>query len=116
MNSNDVWLAILVLTLVTVIGRSAFLFAPPAWHPRGALRRALGYAPIAALVAIMAPEVFRAWLGWQPGVGNLHWGLLLNARMISAMVLIVALKYARHEFLSLFGAGALFWLLVSIGL
>ena len=109
MNPVDVWLAIGALTLITVVGRSAYLFAPPAWHPRGALLRALGYAPIAALISIAAPEVFRVWLEWPQQPAGFEWKLLFDARIVSALLLVVLLRVTRNEFLSLFAAGALFW-------
>ncbi len=109
MNSVDVWLTIAILTLITVVGRSACLFAPASWHPRGALLRALSYAPIAALISIAAPEVFRVWLDSSLHTTGLRWSLLFDARIISAIALVVMLRYTRNEFLSLFVAGALFW-------
>lgn len=111
MNPYDVWLAIGVLALVTVIGRTVFLFAPAAWYPRGALARALSYTPMAALLAIAAPEVFRHWLD-AAAAGSIPNGpMLFDARIIAAATLLLLLKTTRNEFLSLFGAGALFWLL-----
>lgn len=111
MNSYDVWLAIALLTLVTVVGRTAFLFAPAAWYPRGALARALSYTPLAALLAIAAPEVFRHWLDAAAAGSSPTWPLLFDARVVAAATLLLLLKTVRNEFLSLFGAGALFWLL-----
>ena len=109
MNAVDVWLAIAILTLITVVGRSACLFAPAAWHPRGALLRALGYAPIAALISIAAPEVFRVWLEASTQSTGFRWSTVFDARIVSAVVLVALLRYSRNEFLSLFAAGALFW-------
>lgn len=111
MNAYDVWLAIATLTLVTVVGRTAFLFAPPAWYPRGALARALSYTPLAALLAIAAPEVFRHWLDVAGGGSAVSWRLLFDARIVAAAALLIMLRTIRNEFVSLFSAGAVFWLL-----
>jgi branched-subunit amino acid transport protein len=57
MNGLDTGLTILGLTLITVVTRSFFLLsdkelALPAWVQRG-----LRYAPLAALAAVIVPEV-----------------------------------------------------------
>ncbi|RQP26637.1 AzlD domain-containing protein [Piscinibacter terrae] len=57
MNSLDTVLTILGLTVITVITRSFFLLSDrelvlPAWVQRG-----LRYAPLAALAAVIVPEV-----------------------------------------------------------
>lgn len=62
-------LIILGLTVVTVLARSFFLLSSRPWElPRWA-QRALQYAPIAALAAVVVPEVLLtqgAWSGhWQ---------------------------------------------------
>jgi branched-subunit amino acid transport protein len=59
MNGTDFWtLAVIVgLALVTVVTRCFFFFSNQAWHlPRWA-QRGLQYAPIAALAAVVVPEV-----------------------------------------------------------
>ena len=60
MNETDAWtlFTILGLTVVTVLARTFFLIPNralpmPAWVARG-----LQYAPIAALAAVVVPEVF----------------------------------------------------------
>lgn len=57
MNGTDAFLTILGLTAITVVTRSFFLFSDrelvlPAW-----VRRGLRYAPLAALAAVIVPEV-----------------------------------------------------------
>lgn len=59
MNTTDSWTLgiILGLTLVTVVTRSLFFISSRPWTlPRWA-QRGLQYAPIAALAAVVAPEV-----------------------------------------------------------
>ncbi|MCD8515373.1 MAG: AzlD domain-containing protein [Burkholderiaceae bacterium] len=52
-----VWLTILGLTVITVVTRSFFFFSERDWQlPRWA-ERGLQYAPIAALAAVVVPEV-----------------------------------------------------------
>ncbi len=52
------WLAVLALVLVTVLTRSFFLL--PHGEPRlpGWLRQGLRHAPVAALLAMVVPEIF----------------------------------------------------------
>ena len=59
MNAPD-WstLAIIVgLALVTVLARSFFLFSVKSWTLPHWAQRALQYAPIAALAAVVVPEI-----------------------------------------------------------
>ncbi len=52
------WLAVIALVLVTVLTRSFFLL--PHGEPRlpGWLRQGLRHAPVAALLAMVMPEIF----------------------------------------------------------
>jgi branched-subunit amino acid transport protein len=62
MNGTDFWtLAVIVgLALVTVLTRCFFFISNQPWHlPRWA-QRGLQYAPIAALAAVVVPEVVMA--------------------------------------------------------
>ena len=80
MNGTDFWtLAIIVgLTVVTVITRGFFLFSNKPWHLPAWAQRGLQYAPIAALSAVVAPEVFMSQ-------GQLI-STLKDARIYAAMV------------------------------
>ena len=85
----DTALAILGLAAVTVVARGFFLFPRRAWAVPPWLQRSLQLAPLAALVAVLAPEIFMAnghlvstwrdarlpaalaatlWYAWRPGV------------------------------------------------
>ena len=98
--------AILGLAAVTVVARGFFLFPRRAWAVPTWLQRSLQLAPLAALVAVLAPEVFMSnghlvdtwrdarlpgalaatlWYAWRPGVlGPLLAGLAvyLPARLL----------------------------------
>jgi branched-subunit amino acid transport protein len=59
MNGTDLWtLAVIVgLAAVTVLTRSFFFMSSKPWHLPGWAQRGLQYAPIAALSAVVIPEV-----------------------------------------------------------
>jgi hypothetical protein len=59
LNGIDLWtLAVLVgLALVTVITRGFFLMSNANWHLPHWAQRGLQYAPIAALSAVVVPEI-----------------------------------------------------------
>lgn len=86
MSARDVWLTILGLTVVTILTRGFFLFLGEGLELPERLRRALGYAPGAALAAIIVPDVLGAGtaggLDVSPG----------NPKLIAAVV--AALFYA----------------------
>ncbi len=58
MNSFEIWAVILGLTLITFITRGFFLLVGERMELSETLQNALRYAPAAALVAIIAPEMF----------------------------------------------------------
>ena len=60
MNGTDLWTLAVILGLaaVTVLTRSFFFMSSKPWHLPGWAQRGLQYAPIAALSAVIAPEVF----------------------------------------------------------
>ncbi len=59
MNGTDFWtLAVIVgLAAVTVLTRSFFFMSSKPWHLPGWAQRGLQYAPIAALSAVVVPEI-----------------------------------------------------------
>ena len=61
MNQTDVWtmLTILGMVAITVITRSFFFLSSKPWTLPGWVQRGLHYAPIAALTAVIVPEVVR---------------------------------------------------------
>jgi branched-subunit amino acid transport protein len=59
MEGTDAWtlLAVALLTLNTVVTRSFFFISSKKWTLPAWARRSLVYAPIAALAAVVVPEV-----------------------------------------------------------
>jgi branched-subunit amino acid transport protein len=58
LSSFEIWGVILGLTLITFITRGFFLMVGERMELSETLQNALRYAPAAALVAIIAPEMF----------------------------------------------------------
>jgi branched-subunit amino acid transport protein len=58
-NTTDAWtvMVILGLTLVTVLTRCFFFISSKPWHLPHWAQRGLQYAPIAALAAVIVPEL-----------------------------------------------------------
>lgn len=57
MSTTEIWLSLLGMAALTVITRGFFLLPKRELPMPGWLREALRYAPLAALVAVVAPEV-----------------------------------------------------------
>ena len=59
MNNTDIWtvLTIVGLAAVTVITRGFFFFSTKPWRLPSWAERGLNYAPIAALAAVVVPEI-----------------------------------------------------------
>lgn len=59
MNDTDLWTVAVIagMTCVTVITRSFFFISSKPWTLPGWAQRGLHYAPIAALAAVIIPEV-----------------------------------------------------------
>lgn len=58
-NTSDAWTLITIagLTLVTIITRCFFLYSSKPWQLPNWVSRGLHYAPIAALSAVILPEI-----------------------------------------------------------
>jgi len=80
-----IWAAILMLSAIIILLRALYLYAPRRWQPRGAVARALRYAPMAAIVAVVAPEVAAPLR--EAAVFDVR--VLLDARLLSAFALLV---------------------------
>ena len=61
MEGTDAWtlLAVALMTLNTVVTRSFFFISSKKWTLPAWARRSLVYAPIAALAAVVVPEVVK---------------------------------------------------------
>lgn len=101
MTGTDLWTVAIILgmTCVTVITRSFFFISSKPWKLPGWAQRGLHYAPIAALSAVIIPEVVMtqghlistwrdarlfglaagiAWFYWRKGVlGTIVTGMLV---------------------------------------
>ena len=107
LSARDVWLTILGLTVVTVLTRSFFLFFGERLDLPERVRRALGYAPAAALAAIIVPDVLGA--GTPAGV-DLSLG---NPRLVAAIVAAVLYAFTR-SMLGMIAVGMLAFTLLRV--
>ena len=107
MDAVDVWITTVMLTVIVFSLRNSFLFVPASLRPRGLLERALRYAPLAALAALVAPEVLRGWLS----ASELSLSLLTDARLLSAVALMLTVKVSGNALIGLLVGCAVFLLL-----
>jgi branched-subunit amino acid transport protein len=107
LSSLEVWLLIAALAGVTLVARNFFLVLPKRWQPRGAVAEALRYAPLAALLAITAPEIVR---DVPPLVDAAGWvALATDGRVAAAVVLVLVSRLTRRALWGL-AAGTLTYL------
>lgn len=106
---TDVWtLAVIVgLAVVTVVTRSFFFISSKPWHLPHWAQRGLQYAPIAALSAVVIPEVVMTQgqliSTWQ------------DARLFAAAVGVAAFYWRRDVLLTIV-AGMAVYLPLHLGL
>ena len=82
MADTDGWtlLAIVGLTAVTVLTRGFFFISEREWRLPGWAQRGLQYAPIAALAAVIAPDILQVRHGLPGLLGDARlWGALAAA-------------------------------------
>lgn len=106
LSSLEIWATILLLTLVIVGLRNFFLVLPRDWQPRGTLERALRYAPLAALVALLAPELMQPIIR-APGFS---WAGFVDPRVLSALAVVVVSRTTRNALAALAAGVLVFWL------
>ncbi len=100
-NSQYIYTAIVLLGLCTAICRAGyFLFGHHIPLPEG-LRSALRYAPLAALTAIVIPEL----LPWHPVNGP-----QVDLRLLAASIAIVVFLWTRNGFLLIVSGMCTLWL------
>lgn len=81
MSEVETWIAIAGLTGVTLLTRSFFLLSDSPWPvPRWA-REALQVAPLAALVAVIAPEIVLVQGSWPQDWRDARWPAVLAATL-----------------------------------
>lgn len=74
------WLVLLGLTAISVITRSFFFISERPWRLPGWAQRGLQYAPIAALAAVIAPDILTPGGQWVAPWSSAHiWGALVAA-------------------------------------
>lgn len=109
MNQTDFWTLGMIagLTLVTVITRCFFFISSKAWHLPHWAQRGLQYAPIAALSAVIVPEIVMTQ-------GQLI-GDWRDARLFAAAVGLAAYYWRRDVLLTIL-AGMAVYLPLHLGL
>jgi branched-subunit amino acid transport protein len=73
------WSAIVGLTVITVLSRSVFLLAGARVQIPARIQRALRYAPPAALVAVILPELLTVQ-------GAVAWSPLANPKLLASLL------------------------------
>ena len=106
---TDLWtLAVIVgLTGVTILTRSFFFFSSEEWALPDWAQRGLQYAPIAALSAVVVPEILM-----QQGLFISTW---MDARWMAALVGVAAYFWRRSVLLTIL-AGMAAYLPLHLGL
>lgn len=97
-----VYAAIGLLTVCTLLTRTTFHLFGHRVPLSEEVRRALRYAPAAALTAIIVPEL----LPWSPGAG----GAVIDERLVAALVAIWLFQKTRNSLLMIAGGMVVFWL------
>ena len=102
MNGTDLWtLAVIVgLALVTVLTRSFFFISSNSWQLPHWAQRGLQYAPIAALSAVVIPEVIT--------VQGVLVGTWQDARLFAALTGVAAYYWRRDVLITILGGMAVY--------
>ena len=81
LNTTDVWtlLACVGLGAVTVLTRGFFVISSKQWELPGWVQRGLHYAPIAALSAVIVPEIFMTHGALMTSVLDARWMACVGA-------------------------------------
>ncbi len=109
MNETDLWtLAVIVgLAVVTVVARSFFFISSKSWQLPHWAQRGLQYAPIAALSAVVIPEIITVQgelvSTWQ------------DARLFAAVAGVAAYFWRRDVLITILG-GMVVYLPLHLGL
>lgn len=104
MDEGLVWLAIAGLTAITVLSRGFFAIGDKPWPLPDWLREALKVAPLAALVAVIAPEVLMTqghlittwqdprWPAALAGTAYYFWRRGILGTIVVGMAVMLALR------------------------
>ena len=94
--------AILLLTLCSILTRCSYMLFGDRFPLSDGVRRALRYAPVAALIGIVVPEL----LPWRPGAG-----VVFDARALAAVAAILLFLRTQNTLLVILGGMVAFWVL-----
>ncbi|AWB35371.1 AzlD domain-containing protein [Orrella marina] len=105
MNDHDfyVYSAIGLLAVCTLLTRTTFMLFGHRMPLSEEVRRALRYAPAAALTAIIVPEL----LPWRAQSG----GAVVDERLLAALVAIWLFHKTRNSLVMIAGGMVFFWIL-----
>jgi branched-subunit amino acid transport protein len=97
--TNYVWIIIIALCVMVVAMRCSFLVLPRRWQPKGALAHALSFAPLAALMAICAPEVMKFQVShWPVSVADFSAShLFTDWRLLSGSAMVIVVAFTRKS-------------------
>lgn len=94
-----------LLTLCSFIMRSGYFLFGDYFPISDSVRRALRYAPTAALIAIVVPEL----LPWRDGLG-----MLPDVRVAAALIAILVFWRTRSTVLVIVSGMVAFWILRAL--
>jgi branched-subunit amino acid transport protein len=97
MNDNTIWLAILGLTAITVLSRSLVLLAGSRITIPDRVQHALRYAPAAALVALIVPELFAV----DGTLSAASLDPMSNPKLLAGVATGIVFFYSRHMLLTI---------------
>jgi len=55
---NDLWIALIIVGLLTLVTRLSFILILEKWEPPDLFQRGLRFVPLAVLSALIFPEIF----------------------------------------------------------
>ncbi len=117
MSIDGLYFAVVLIGMVaaTVLTRSAFLLLPTRWQLPPAVLSALRYAPIAAIAAIVAPDLIQ----WRAISVSVEPATLMTPKLLAALLAgLIHWRYA-NMLLTITAGMATFWLLryvLSLGI
>lgn len=113
-DSGQLWIYIAGLTVVVALGRNVFMILPQRLQPRGSIERALRFAPLAALVALVTPELIApvAQYSGESLFAFLH-SILLDARVPAALTTLFVSRARGGPVSGLLAGGAVYLALLS---
>jgi len=100
---SNIWPVMLVLGVLTFLTRLSFIGLFHRWQTPDIVKRALRYVPVAALMAIIVPELLMA-----DGTLNLN---PLNPRLLAGLLAIGVAVRTRSVTWTIVAGMAAFWLL-----